>query len=313
MAVEVRQKKINYRRAHFSLDVSDGHTLEKSVVAAFGSLSTIEARRVSLPDGHVIDCLRFKKRASGHFVHLAVYTPGERASVVPVLGSVTEGDISAVRAPAKHDFMDGDVMLLLAGNDILICASSVHDGKITAYFATLFAAAGLDESKHIFSAERVANADKVQLIEDEGVKEIALNATMFEASLDRAKRTSHRQKLTGALIDEFMAIFSKDKSLKDIADRENITAEVILKFDQRRKGGEVGGKRLSALSREVVDQSTDGYRITTLEGNVINGAELSLSKQVEIAAHGKSVQWAPAAAALDAYYKELRADGSLEK
>jgi hypothetical protein len=71
----------------------------------------------------------------------------------------------------------------------------------------------------------------------------------------------------------------------------------------------VGSKRLSALAQSVVDQSDEGFKLTTLAGNTINGTELSLSKRVDLEAHGKSVQWSATAKALDEYHKDLKVAG----
>lgn len=311
--VDMRQKKLRYRRATFDSGAPTDHTLEKSILAAFAVKKNIPSRRVRLADGHVIDCLRFSKRSVGRFIHLAVYTPGEEASVVPVLGaSAAEGDVSVVDPPVNHDFMDGDLMMLVDGNNVLICASGVHDAKIVSYFVSLFGPLDLKDFEKRFSIDLVADVNNISLIQSEGVKEIALSSTLYEASVEKVRRESRREQLTGAVVDELLAIFRKDRTLKEIVDRENITAEVILKFDRRRKGGEVGSKRLSALAKDVLDESEGGFKITTLAGNTISGSELSLSKKVNLASHGKSVQWSAAAKALDEYRLDLKVGGHLD-
>jgi hypothetical protein len=311
--VEVKTKKIHYRRAQFSKDAPRGHTFEKSIEGAFIKRKTIKTRRVSLADGHVIDCMRFSPRTHGHFIHLAIYTPGESASIVPVLSDAASADTGVATPPKDHDFMDGDLMLLVSGNDVLVCSSATHDAKISAYFTALFSQVNLEEYEQSFSLQYVADAQKLDLVQKEGVKEIVLSATAYEASIEQTKRESARQKLTGAVLDELLALFQKDAKLKDLTERENISAEVVLKFDRRRKGGEVGAQRLARLAQEVLDESSEGFTIRTLNGNTISGGSLTLSKKAKIPAHGKSTQWSPTAKALDDYYIELRKNGHLEK
>lgn len=206
--------------------------------------------------------------------------------------------------------MDGDMMVLVADNHVLICSSSLHEKTFTDYLNKLLIDAGFLVEDEILLT-RVADIDKTKLLA-QGIKEVHLNSSLFEASIDHAKRKAVSRKIVGGVMDELMAIFEKDKNLSEIMDEENLSAEVVFKFDSRKKGGEVAKARLQKLAEVAAADDDESAVFITMNGNKIRGSDVSLKKAVNIKLQGKSVFYDDAFKELRTYYLELDGEGLLE-
>jgi hypothetical protein len=311
--VPKKQKQLSYRRAEYFVDAQN-HSVEGHLRKSLSILKTIEQRRVVMGNSFTMEARHAKPRTRGGvLLHIAGYTPGEEASIVPSKPAAPEADVSTAPPPRNSDYMDGDIMLFARHNDVIVCVNGMHEARVRDYLRGLFEAAGLGDDAANFGLSRVADASKVQLIAQHGVKQVKLNASLYEASLDHIERTSVKQKLLGTVWDEFLAIFADDVKMKEISERENLTAEVVIKFDRRREGGEIGQERLAALATAVVEDDDEGFAIETLEGETIRSNQITLRKAVAIEAHGKSVYYSEAFDELLAYYDELTASGVLHQ
>jgi hypothetical protein len=208
--------------------------------------------------------------------------------------------------------MDGDLHLLISGNDVVACASNLHERQFGHYCTNIFNQAELDPMASLFDLAPVANADKLQIIEAEGVKEITLDSSMFLASAENLSRQSIRRTLNASMLEAFRALFGKDAGLDEIRSRENLSAQLVIKFDSRRKGGELGQERIDSLAKRLLDEPSDGFRIRTRGETSLGHDDISLQKIVKIAADGKTVQRDAAFSALAAYFQELKDEGHLD-
>lgn len=78
--------------------------------------------------------------------------------------------------------MDGDAFLYINGNDVCMCLTGLRDGSIREYLCDLFKKAALGDNAAKFDLQKVANIDKIKMLHKQGVKEIELRATMFQAT-----------------------------------------------------------------------------------------------------------------------------------
>ena len=131
--------------------------------------------------------------------------------------------------------MDGDIIVFAKGNDLCICATSLHAGAIGAYCDELFRKAKLGDDATKFDLQKVANVDKLKMIEEQGVKEIDLTATLDEASVKYVKRKTAIGGGLRVLGRHLNAILRKDEP----AARDNIRVGIVLKTDGRMKTGKV--------------------------------------------------------------------------
>ena len=89
--------------------------------------------------------------------------------------------------------------------------------------------------------------------------------------------------------------------------------DVVLRFDSRRKGGEVAQDAFKRFGEDVIEtDSGDHFEIETLDGQRIKSDDLQLRKRVQLPAHGKTVVSIEARRELEIYFRELGQQGALE-
>lgn len=310
-----RNKTLSYRRAEFLSKKEGMKTLEKYLNDAHSKLKTIAERKIEGPGHPTLECRKHQKKDKlGTLLHIAAYTPGEQASVVPHEAVDVTGDIKTTAPPKESDFMDGDIMALVVGNHVLLCATNLHEKKIQRYMMEIMEKAGIDKEGTIFGLTRVADINRIKLIEAQGVRSVNIEASLYDASIDHLERTTVTQKLGGGFMDHLKAFFSEDKTLVDLDEAENLSAHITLNFDSRRKGKTLGRERLESVAKQLLGEDDDeGFSIQTLTGEKIKGSSITLRKPVTLPKLGKSVYRTDAWKALEEYYYELKDNGLLEQ
>ena len=307
-----KKKTLSYRRAEYLVKIEK--TLEQHLAAAHDKLTDISQRRVAIPGHPILECLQHLYQEDlGVLLHIAAYTPGEHASVVPRLRGVPSGDVKTAPPPEDCEFMDGDVMALVAGNDVLLCSTNLHEKKAERYMQEILDAAGIDAKASKFSLSKKADIDKVKLIQSQGVRSINLDVSLFDATVDHIERNTVTKKLGGGLMDQVKALLFNDRDMSAIDEAENLSAHIVLKYDSRKKEKVLGRQRIEDLAHQMVQDDDEGFSIETLGGEKIRGSDISLRKSVTLPKHGKSVYCGDAWRALETYYYELKGGGLLEQ
>lgn len=304
-----RDKTLHYRRAKW---VHIGQPLEAYIRQAVQQLPTAEDRTIEHGEDHFVRCLRTRRRqAGGIFLHLTADTPGEAASTVPKHLNLADLDVGAAPPPQDAEFMDGDAFLFVRDDHVCFCSSGMRDGGIQYFLARLFEKANLGDNAPMFILDKIADADKLALIEECGVKEIVLNASVFEAvSLYNARR----QEPVGIL----RAVGQKLYSLlaDDNEDRQdNLSVQISIGADGRvRHNEERGYERLAELAEQLLDgiQDGDSFTVVTKDGQKITAGKIILQKPVSLPAAGKSVSRDAAWNELIGYFGELSANHLIE-
>jgi hypothetical protein len=168
--------------------MADGHprgtTLESCLKAAHNVLKTVQDRTIIRDSGqHISAVKRLAPRDGGFFLHITADTPGERASVVPkVKKDAEELDVGTIAAPDNAEFMDGDAFLYVKGDHVCLCTTGLRDGAVRLFLYEFFDKAGLGDHATKFELMKAANVDKLKMLRTQGVKEIALNASLYQAT-----------------------------------------------------------------------------------------------------------------------------------
>lgn len=309
-----KKKTLSYRLAEFAAPVD--RTLEQYIDQAHSIFTNVSQRRVQFQTKPTLECRQHRQATNiGILLHIAAYTPGVEASVVPRVRETDIGVIQTAPPPENCEFMDGDLMVLISGNNVLLCATSLHEMSATRYLSGIIQQAGLGEEAAAFGLTRKANVDKVRLIQRQGVASINLNVSLYDATmmhLERTiERTTVREKLTDAISREVYALIRRDQNPEEIAAAENVTAHLTLTYDRRNKL-EVGRREVESLAGKLLEDEDVGYSIKTKHGERISENDISLRKSVSLPIHGQSVYCADAWRELQIYFNELRRDGLLE-
>jgi len=310
--MDERLKTLSYRRVQFLVETDK--TLESYLAEAHKRLPNIENRTIADDGSLVLECRDFvHKQGVGVFLHIAAYTPGEHASVVPRLKGVPSGALQTAAPPDGCEFMDGDTMAFVAGDHVILCSSSLHEKQAERYMTRIVDIAQIDTHAAQFSLTKVANVNKMKLIKSQGVKSINLNASLYSATIDHMERTTVNKKVSGSVADAVLAIFGKDLCEEDWEKAENMSVNVRLSYDSRKCGVMFNKERLESLANIMVNEDDDGFTIETVGGEKIGPDDIVLRKKAKLPKFGKTVYCSDAWQELATYFQELKVGGLLEQ
>lgn len=297
-------KTLSYFKAVWLINKPNAN-LESLIRHALNQKPQISDRKWVESDGITTEIRHVLCAKYAIYLHLASYTPGAQATTVPLAVEMDQADLGTLDAPENQEFMDGDVMLRCAGNDIILCLSGMSKVGTERYLRWLIYNKDDAEVSNNLRLHPVVDIDKASLIAHEGVKAIILNATMHQASselIEEAKDVGLLQQFK----EFFLNLRKHDKSLKDLVDSENLKAQLRITFDGRKKGGLSTGKELVEIAQNVLQMGNgDEYVIETLSHNKISSNKIVLRKVVQLKRSGKTVIHNDAWSEMDKYHDEL--------
>ncbi|NCN42653.1 hypothetical protein GW916_15555 [bacterium] len=259
----------------------------------------------------VMQGLKYKQEANCSFLHISYHIPDQPTSLVPKPGTSSSGVVKEKMPPQDHDYMEGDIFVLMRKNHVLLCPSATTEGLAKDYFKK-----ALDDQGHDFpfSLDPVANMDKIDLIEADGVKAINLKTSAYKAATDKAARTT-KSTLLGKLGQELLSIICKSQNVteKDFGKYDNLSVRLELTFNSRKKGAEISAGAFQHIGQELLEDKEDGFVLVTNSGNKISRDDINIHKTVDVKKFGRSIDRDDAWANLLVYFKELKASGTLVK
>ncbi|WP_339897882.1 hypothetical protein [uncultured Gilvimarinus sp.] len=320
-----KNKKFYYRRAKWS--AQEKITLEDILVDAHEQLGTVGKRSFSVGSGAEITGAAFKVD-NGLYLQIASYVPDESTSIIDKSKRSKQSTVSAQAAPDGKDYIDGDVFVYIKGNHVILCPSGIREQVAETYILNILRAVDKKDIAKTFELDKVAKTNKLRMIKEEGVKEIDLNTSLYEASLIHLNRNNPKvSSIKKAIADQVIAIFGKDKDLNEIKEKENVNVGVSLKYDGRAarshqkdpEFGVSGKKRLERTAEQIISEfeseseNENGFTIVTNAGNKITSDEIRVSDSFRVDVLGKSLSQSSAWKKLKEYHDRLAADGVFSK
>ena len=235
-------------------------------------------------------------------------TPGEAASVIPMANGAGEVDVRTINPPNDAEFMDGDAFLHVSGDDVLLCATGVRDGALIELFRKLFVAAKLSKDAQQFNLSKIANADKLKLIQSNGVASIELKAMVYQASADYVRRKSQAFSIAGAAAKHIKAIFGNENDVT----KDGLQTAVVIKVNGRDRKHRPGAEeRLEQLALDLISnqENDDHFTINLRNGQRISEDEIYVKSTAVLARRGKSVERDHAWQELGNFYTQLVTSG----
>lgn len=304
-----KQRTLTYRRADWFVATAPV-TLEQLLRNALRRLATVTSTRIQRADDSVVEIAH--RRLNGVeplYLHVCVHTPGEGASAIPSGDAVEEVDLEVVPAPDGADFLDGDAMLLVHGNDVALCTSNMHEAAVVKYLRDLIEQSNQGRDFHSFELLKVANRDVLARLLAGGVRKITLDVHAFQETLERA---SHRHRgvfeaVRDGASEVFNALISRDEPAEEVMARSNLQAAVVISADMRQHNGAevVAGE----VAQNVLDSFESGYQIETVSGIKITPEEVAVRERFSFPADGKTVRYRAVWRRLAEFYNSIRAEG----
>ncbi|MEK8086889.1 hypothetical protein WNB94_10750 [Aquabacterium sp. A3] len=308
-----KQRTMFYRRAAWIAGKSGN--LEKELKVAHKILSSTAERTFPHNEGEM-QGLSFENSDQGFCMHIASYVPHQATSLVPFPSRASARNTTPQSPPDKHNYLEGDIFVVIRGNHIVLCPSGARESVAISYMTHALRRSGKDKLITHFSVEPVVSIDKMKIIQQEGVKKIALNASLYEASTDYLERKTTKMTLLNGLANEVLTLFAKDDDdrLKDVDEFENLSVRVEISFDSRKRGGEIGRERLERTAEKVIsDNEDDGFQIITGGGKKFTPNSIRINEPVSLSVFGNSVEREKAWDSLKKYLDSLHESGALEQ
>lgn len=308
-----KQRTMFYRRAAWIAGKSGN--LEKELKAAHKILSSTAERTFPHNEGEM-QGLSFEPSDQGFCMHIASYVPHQATSLVPFPSRASVKNTTPQSPPDKHNYLEGDIFVVIRGNHIVLCPSGARESVAISYMTHALRRSGKDKLITHFSVEPVVSIDKLKIIQQEGVKKIALNASLYEASTDYLERKTTKMTLLNGLATEVLTLFAKDNDdrLKGVGEFENLSVRVEISFDSRKRGGEIGRERLERTAEKVIlDNEDDGFQIITGSGKKFAPNSIRINESVGLSVFGNSVEREKAWDSLKKYLDSLHESGALEQ
>ena len=304
-------KTINYFRVNFKEECS--RALAHYLRQAHDKLPEVAQRTFLLGAQELKGCHYDHPTENEFYVHVTLTTPGESATIVPDAHGASHADLEQMAAPAQANFMDGDLWFYLNGNHLLFCSTKLPISRAKDFIYEILDRGEQPETAKKFTFTQVANVDKIQMLQN-GIRSITLGAGLFPATVHYEQRQTVRKRLLDRISDEIRALFQGEPELENCTDAENITAELVLKFDRREKGDRKGQLRLQDIAKRVVeDEESDGFKIKTYNNDTLTAQEIVLRKTVKLEKNGKTVFHQDVWRCMNDYFNELRDKGLLEQ
>jgi hypothetical protein len=314
-----KRKVLHYRRAVFpSVEEATPHSLEVYLRNAHKKLKNVEDRRIQFPT-KILEGTHFKDASpNGFYIHFTSYTPGDKTSIINITTGVPEGKVNTTTAPKDSEFMDGDVMLFVKKNHVLICSTSLHENQTEQYLRKLLEAAGSKKrAKHV-TLRKIGNIDKIRLIMAQGVKAVGIDASLYHASIMRLNRdtATTRKNILFSVSTAIADLFAKDQEIKDAKLSENINTEVLFSLDGRKKREFIAERQLRTLANTILAESDkseeSGFFILTKNNDKITAENIAIKKHVTLDSFGKTVFHQDAWDALANYMTDLEEGNIIE-
>ncbi len=324
-------KRLMYRRASWTNQKKE--TLENLLKKCHETYKTTAERTFKGLYGTELQCAKYiQKEEIGLLFQIASYVPGQSTSAIQESSkSTTTSGITEVTAPTGNNFLDGDVFVLISGNNVIIMQSGVRESVALNYFSKMLNKGGFTEASVSVEFHGIAQRDKIKMIKSQGVKSIELDASLYEASLMQLEKETKKERetkildLPGSVAETLKQVFAKDKSLKEITEKENVNIKLSISFDgkEARKKvnkkdkafGVVGKSRLKKASEliisECVEESYEGFTIVTGDNNRIKPREIVVSDNYRVKTFGNSLDQDDAFEKLQEYFAQLQHRGTL--
>ncbi len=312
IVADKKEKTVSYRRAQWINDAA-ALDLEKCLRDALKKLPTVAQRSIVQGDQYARIAQTSDGPGEGLLLHVTTETPGEAASLVPKVAAGSSGlNLKTQNPPADGEWLDGDAFLYVCGDHVCVCTTAIHDSAIKTFIWDFFTKAKLPTAAIQFDLVKVADISKVKMLRSQGVKELEIRGTLYQATTDFERRKAHAASVVGAAAKHIRAIFGKPHDVTPDALKVILT----IRTDERRLGGIVlGEKKIEDLAADAVKnyEKGDDYVIITKTGQRISPEEIFVRTKVSIDRDGKTVQRDKAWKELSKFFNDLKSIGVLEQ
>ena len=187
----------------------------------------------------------------------------------------------------------------------------LREGTVTQYLHQVIAKIFPNNAFQQFDIVQIANSNRIQLIQDEGVKAIILKSYLYEASTTAVRDNKRTRGLISEIGKHVNVLLGREHKV----DNDAIHVELVIKVDGRmKKHARLGESKMNKLANDLVNNPvTDDNYVIVLQNNVkLSPDEIRLQKLVTVEGDGKTLNSAAIKKELLDFYNELRDSKAIE-
>lgn len=312
-SLPTRRRTISYFRARWLHHPKV--TLAAAVARCLQTLATRAGTRIQLDDTQA----EVRHRRQGNMwvcLHVAVWTRGQPASIVPHGSGSLEADLDASTPDDTFDYLDGDGMVLIAGNHCLLMPSGLPQKRLERYLRSLLIH-GRDKGAEVplcterFELLAVANETVIDQIRQEGVKKIHLHVGQYleTARQYTSDQTTVTQRIGRAILENLV---EDERTQLEIEAAANLQARLTISCDRRYKG-QLQPDDLKSIAQRIASEDNEFIEIETGTGQRIRRGQVVRKRSVDVVEFAKTVDHKDAWKKMVEYYTDLRNDGLLDQ
>lgn len=287
------QKPIHYVRATYNVNTAPSKPLEQLVRSAMTKLGSMAQTEIAMGSLGVVG-IRHRATASNDPLCLAIGAgvPGEKMTTMG-LKVTTPADVDhATQAPANRAFKLSEAFVLIDQNDVLlITEGSFRVATVAGYLRELISKAALRAGDVAFELRKVTNQNKKKVLEDEGIKELRLNTTMYRATQELDGQSNGAVTVSSRL-KSFVGTL-KDLFAEDVGEAQRallaqhwgeVQVCTVIKADGGSRAEAIVLEAMRSVGEDVLDEEDDSIDVTviTKKGTSIRLGEVNPTKKVRL-------------------------------
>lgn len=277
---------------------------------------TVADSEITFGGGEILRIQSYRVSNGCTFIQLVKYEPGVAAATLLPNATTEEGDEVAQLAPRGREFKDGDCFLLLKQHHVLFCAHGISLPKASVYLGLLFRDAGLEKKTTGFDLTPASNIDKLELIQQHGVKSLLLTTSAYQLSLPKAQRNKWVSKVLGKLGDELGALIEKDDTPADQKALEDLQVNLEISLDGNTRAAQDSQAFIKQLAEGVMDESDTSigeFVILTQKNEKVTASDIRLQAPIKVEKQNNSIAPAAVRRELERYLSMLEENSFLEQ
>jgi len=280
-----QNKVIHYRRVNFENE--DAKKYEYYVKQVFDILESTGEAKINIYERTFERMAYEYTKGVGCFVHFATYIEGDKACGVPKKRRSTKAELQALSAPDNIEFSDGDLHVLISGNNVYYCPIGVHDGNIKRYFDALFDREEIDIPE--YSLRRATTQQALKALA-EGVRKIGINSTADKAVLQYETEKASGNTLAGSMGKAICAFARNDDRMSKALKRHDISICISIGTKGRVVEDDTRVDLLNRIGEGIIEEDEEEqFYIITSKGTRITSKDISIKKRVRMNKFAKSV------------------------
>ncbi|MBL0845110.1 hypothetical protein [Pseudomonas mediterranea] len=283
-------KTIHYVRATYSEGAAPVKSFEQLVRQAMSKLGRMDETDINMSTLGVVS-VRHRETKTGESLRLAIGAgvPGEQMTTIGIKVTAAYDNDQSTSAPTNRAFKHADAFVLIEENDLLLVTEGpFRVATVGAYLRELFTKAGLKTETAAFELKKVTNQDIKAVLAEEGVKELRLGTTMYQATDALNETTSSVKGKLKSFVGTLKSVFSDDISEKQLQQLAEHWGEVQVSTVISAKGGsraeDIVLDAMFNVGEEVLEESEEGVDVTviTQRGTSVRLNEVTPTKSIRL-------------------------------